>query len=109
MYRRFLHLVLAVPLLMTGVTIPCVHAQGTFADPGFIAETVVHLPPFTAVGLAFAPDGRMFIWEKSGVVRIVKNSELLATPFIDISSRVNQVLDRGLLGLAIDVNFSSNG
>ena len=109
MYRRFLHLVLAVPLLMTGVTIPCVHAQGTFTDPGFIAETVVHLPPFTAVGLAFAPDGRMFIWEKSGVVRIVKNGELLATPFIDISSRVNQVLDRGLLGLAIDVNFSSNG
>jgi len=77
MYRRFLHLVFAVPLLMTGVTIPCVHAQGTFTDPGFIAETVVRLPPFTAVGLAFAPDGRMFIWEKSGVVRIVKNSELL--------------------------------
>src|SRR5206468_162869 len=32
--------------------------------------------------LAFAPDGRIFITEKYGRVRVVKNGALLATPFV---------------------------
>ena len=81
----------------------------SFSDQGFTAETVTTLPPYKPVGLAFAPDGRMFIWQKNGVVRIYKNGALLATPFIDLSSRVNTYLDRGLLGLALDPDFATNG
>lgn len=81
----------------------------TFSDPGFTAETVATLPAYRAVGLTFAPDGRIFVWQKDGVVRVVKNGALLPTPFIDISSHVNTVADRGLLGLALDPNFASNG
>jgi glucose/arabinose dehydrogenase len=80
----------------------------TFADSGFTAETVATLEPFTPVGLAFAPDGSIFVWEKGGRVRIVRNGTLLPTPFIDIQTRVNQYQDRGLLGLAVDPNFSTN-
>src|SRR4051794_2280902 len=80
----------------------------TFADSQFVSETVATLPPFTPVGLAFAPDGRIFVWQKSGIVRIVKNGALLTTPFIDIQSKVNQCTDRGLLGLALDPNFATN-
>src|SRR5262245_61998296 len=89
--------------------IPPALAQISFSDPGFFAETVTTLPPFTPVGVAFAPDGRLFIWQKSGVVRIVKNGTLLPTPFINISAKVNQYGDRGLLGLAVDPNFTANG
>ena len=41
-------------------------AADTFTDPGFVAETVATVPPFTLVGLTFAPDGRMFVWQKNG-------------------------------------------
>ena len=73
-----------------------------FADPGFVTETVATVPPYTLVGLAFAPDGRMFVWQKNGVVRIIKNGVLLPTPFIDLSAKVNTFDDRGFWGLAFD-------
>jgi glucose/arabinose dehydrogenase len=81
----------------------------TFTDAGFAAETIAQVTRFNTVGFAFAPDGRIFTWEKPGVVRIIKNGVLLSTPFIDLRARVNQAGDRGLLGLALDPNFASNG
>ncbi len=81
----------------------------TFTDNGFSSEVLVSVRKFQTVGFTFAPDGRVFVWEKPGIVKIVKNGETLPTPFIDISTRVNQVGDRGLIGLALDPNFSSNG
>lgn len=56
----------------------------------------------------FAPDGRIFVAEKEGVVRIIENGELQEEPFYTIPS-VNTYIDRGLIGLAIDPNFSENG
>jgi glucose/arabinose dehydrogenase len=85
------------------------YGQISFVDPQFVTETVAQLPAFTPVGLAFAPDGRVFIWQKNGVVRIVKNGVLLSTPFLDIQAQVNQCNDRGLLGFALDPNFATNG
>src|SRR5687767_4919936 len=81
----------------------------TFSDTSFASETVVTLPAFRAVGLAWSPDGRMFIWQKDGVIRIFKNGTLLSTPFLDIRARVNAGGDRGLIGFALDPSFSTNG
>ena len=39
----------------------------------------------------------MFIWQRNGVIRIYKNGQLLATPFLDISAYVNGFDDRGML------------
>lgn len=98
---------LAVALLLLSPA--SAHAQISFNDSGFISELVTTLPAYQPVGLTFAPDGRIFIWQESGVVRIYKNGALLAQPFIDISTKVNTVNDRGLLGLALHPNFSTNG
>ena len=81
----------------------------TFDDPGFATEIVATVPAYTLVGLAFAPDGRLFVWQKNGVVRIIKNGVLLSTPFVDLSAHVNTFDDRGMWGLAFDPNFASNG
>jgi glucose/arabinose dehydrogenase len=53
----------------------------------------------------------MFIAQKNGVVRVLNNGNLLATPFIDISAQVNGSRDRGLLGIAVHPDFgkSANG
>ena len=105
------HTGLHAALIVTAVLgLPGNGAQAqTFADPGFSSELVTTLPPFMPVGLAFAPDGRMFVWQRNGVVRIFKNGALLPAPFIDIGSQVNQFSDRGMLGLALHPDFAGNG
>jgi glucose/arabinose dehydrogenase len=58
--------------------------------------------------MAFAPDGRLFVAEQEGILHIVENGELLGTPFLDISGRVDPAGERGLLGVAFDPDFSAN-
>jgi glucose/arabinose dehydrogenase/fibronectin type 3 domain-containing protein len=102
----FMAVVIVAGLL---VVPPAPAAADDFTDPSFTTETVATFSPFSLVGLAFAPDGRMFVWQKNGVIRIVKNGAVLPTPFLDISAKVNTYDDRGMWGLAFDPNFSANG
>lgn len=60
-----------------------------------------------AAAFAFAPDGRIFVAELSGAVRVIENGVLLPVPFAQIA--VNSIGERGLLGLALDPSFASNG
>ena len=57
--------------------------------------------------LAFAPDGRIFVGEQGGALRVIKNGSLLSTPFVSLS--VNSSGERGLIGIALDPDFSANG
>src|SRR5262245_39450707 len=100
--------VAAIALLLVLVAVRVALAD-TFTDAGFGAETIATLDAFTPVGLAFAPGDRIFVWTQTGIVRVIQNEVLLDTPFIDIQSQVNHYTDRGLLGLAIDPNFATNG
>jgi len=59
----------------------------------------------TPTAIDFDSTGRMFVSEQRGTVRVVQNGQLLTTPFLDISSRVNFVQDRGMLGVAVHPNF----
>ncbi len=87
---------------------PTAQAQ-TFNDPGFTSEVVTTLPAFTPAGITWATDGRMFIWQKDGLIRVFKNGQLLATPFIDLRGTVNTFDDRGFVGFALHPNFLQNG
>lgn len=79
-------------------------AELSFARPGFTEEVVAAGLPF-ATSVAFANDGRIFIALKSGVVRVWRDGALLPQPFVDLSAQVNDVFDRGLLGLALHPQF----
>jgi len=63
----------------------------------------------TPTGFIWLPDGRMLVTEKPGKVRVVKNGALLPTPLIDLTGKVNDYWDHGLLGMAADPNFATNG
>jgi glucose/arabinose dehydrogenase/PKD repeat protein len=56
--------------------------------------------------VAFSPDGRVFVAEKSGIVKVF-NSLTDPTPdiFVDLRTNVYNFWDRGLLGMALDPGF----
>ena len=56
--------------------------------------------------MAFVPDGRIFVTEQGGALRVIKNGTLLTTPFIQLT--VDATGERGLIGIALDPNFSTN-
>ncbi len=63
------------------------------------------------LGMTQAGDdsGRLFITLQGGQIVIFDGVQLLATPFLDISSLVSCCGERGLLGLAFHPNFKTNG
>ena len=57
--------------------------------------------------MEFAPDGRLFVTEDAGRVRIAKPDGTLST-FLNISTKVDSLGERGLLALTFDPGFSTN-
>jgi glucose/arabinose dehydrogenase len=57
----------------------------------------------------FAPDGRIFVGQKGGVILEYDSlSDPTPTTVADLSTNVYDYSDRGLLGLALDPNFLTN-
>ena len=82
----------------SNVVLPSGFTQDTIISGLFLPTTFTHLP-----------DGRILIAQQNGIVRIYENGTLLATPFIDLSDRVNSFWDRGMIGMAADKDFATNG
>ena len=74
--------------------------------PAGFTETRITNTLASPTAMTFAPDGRLFICEQGGNVRIVSNGTLLATPFLTVT--VDSQGERGLLGIAFDPNFATN-
>ncbi len=81
-------------------------------DPGVSGDTLQAQTVVSGLNqptsIEFSPDGRnMYISEKSGLVKVVRDGSLQSTPFIDIRAQVNAVRDRGLLDIAIHPDFEN--
>jgi glucose/arabinose dehydrogenase/PKD repeat protein len=83
-------------------------AAGGSLPPGFQEEIVFSgLNQPTAV--RFSPDGRVFVAEKSGLIKVFDNlTDTTPTVFADLRTRVHNFWDRGLLGLALAPNFPTD-
>ncbi len=62
------------------------------------------------VGMKHDEDGggRFFILEQGGLIRIIKDGNISATPFLDIQNRVSSGYEEGLLGLVFHPDFKNN-
>jgi glucose/arabinose dehydrogenase len=60
-----------------------------------------------ATAFAQAPDGRLFVAEQAGALRVIKNGALLAAPFASFAVDSNG--ERGLIGVTLDPAFATNG
>ena len=93
-------------------TAACVHAACREPQDTAIPDIALHevargLEQPTAV--VDDGDGRLFVLEQRGVVRIVDHGRLRPEPFLDLRDRVASGGEKGLLGLAFDPGYRRNG
>ena len=92
------------------------------AATGAQPATIAAAPPSVALqplGVSFdqpvyvtAPKGdatRLFVVEKTGRIRIVENGSLVPAPFLDLSKMVSGGGEQGLLSMAFDPRYATNG
>lgn len=97
-HRSFLRVIVAGCVLQAAFA---AHAlSGSVVATGLAQPLMVTAP---------AGDARLFIVEKGGVIRLMSGGVLQSTPFLDLSAQVATAGEQGLLGLAFDPAFASNG
>lgn len=77
-----------------------------FAESPYVTSAEVA----QATGMHWAPDGsnRLFVIRKHGVIKIIKNGQLLATPFYTFTPQPYLNSECGLIGIAFDRDFVNN-
>lgn len=96
--RFLLKTILCLSVLVVG------NVYGATLPAGFTETSIGGLSNPTAMEIA--PDGRIFVCQQGGALRVIKNGALLSTPFLTVSVDANG--ERGLLGIAFDPNFAGN-
>jgi glucose/arabinose dehydrogenase len=84
---------------------------GTTPPPGLTLK----LNPFVTTGLTNPVfltqplnDGRIFVVEQAGTIRVIKDGALQTTPFLDITGRVLSGGERGLFSVAFHPQYATN-
>ena len=96
--------------LLAGALVPVHSAQAATVSlpPGF-QDQVVFSGLTQPTKMVFSPDGRVFVAEKSGIIKVFDN---LADPtpdvFADLTTQVHNQADRGLSGLALPPDFPND-
>lgn len=110
MLRHKLFLVISLALLSGALPIFVLEktASGSGMLPAGFDQTRLVDGLSKPTTMAVAPDGRLFVAEQEGTLRVIKDGQLLTTPFLDISDKVDARGERGLLGVSFDPDFSTN-
>ncbi len=94
----------AMDLAGNSMSTPAVWSFST-GQPGF-QESVVFSGLDSPTAFQFAPDGRVFVAQKSGLIVVFDNlSGSTPTVFADLRTKVHNFGNRGLLGMALDPGF----
>lgn len=101
---RSARIFLSILILIATTTIAPLANAATV--PAGFTDAVVAAGLNNPTAMALAPDGRIFVCQQGGALRVIKNGVLLATPFLTVP--VDSSGERGLLGVAFDPNFVSN-
>jgi glucose/arabinose dehydrogenase len=81
-------------------------AGGASLPPGF-SETTIASGLRQPTAMALAADGRIFVCEQTGALRVISSSgTLLPDPFVTVATTAAG--ERGLLGVAFDPDFAAN-
>ena len=77
--------------------------------PSGFGDSVVFSGLTNPTSVRFSPDGRVFVTEKSGFLKVFDSlNDPTPTTVVDLRSEVDDYWDRGLLGLALDPSFPAS-
>jgi putative heme-binding domain-containing protein len=103
----FADLIAYLESLRTGrAPTPGENIAGTLTLPPGFKAAIVATGLTGATSFEVAPDGRIFVCEQTGALRIIKNGRLLAEPFVKVP--VDATWERGLLGVTVSPDFPKN-
>ena len=107
MFKRSIALTVALAAALSSATVlTAVSARPAGALPNLFQDTTVFSGRYEPTTIQFAPDGKVFISEKSGRVwRYDSVTDPTAHLVADLRTEVYDFWDKGMLGLAIDPNF----
>lgn len=105
-----LAVLLAMPLLGLGSRASSTEGEpAALSLPAGFQEEMVFSGLTLPTAVRFAPDGRVFVTEKAGLVKVFSGlDDPTPTVFADLRTNVLSLSDSGLLGLALDPNFAAN-
>lgn len=75
--------------------------------PAGFTDTQVASGLTSPTSMTVMPDGRVLAVQQNGVIRILKNDVMLATPFMTVAN-VDSSNERGCLGIVTDPAFATN-
>jgi len=84
-------------------------SDGLAAGTAYLRGVATGLQAPLEITAAGDASGRLFIVEKGGRILVLRNGQLLAAPFLDLSGLISTSGERGLLGLAFHPHFATNG
>lgn len=93
-------------VIMLFLLVPTSSAVHSATFPTGFVSTQVAVGLSSPTAMAFSPDGGLFVCEKTGRLRVIKNDVLQTKPFLTVT--VSSSGERGLLGVAFDPNFAVN-
>jgi glucose/arabinose dehydrogenase len=100
--------VVALAAILLALLSP-IRAHAVATVPAGFQESVVFSGLTNPANVEFSKDGRVFVAEKGGLIKVFDNlSDTTPTTFADLRTNVYNFWDRGLLGLALDPNFPTN-
>ena len=102
---------LAALMLLTSalVVLSAAERASAVSLPVGFQEEIVFSGLTEPTAVRFSSDGRVFVAEKSGLIKVFDNlSDTTPTVFADLRTQVHNFWDRGLLGLALAPNFPTN-
>lgn len=104
-----MRVIFLVLVLVSSFIVPVPRSAQAATLPAGFQETVVYSGLTNPVNIKFSPDGRVFVAEKSGLIKVFDNlTDTTPTVFADLRTNTHNFWDRGMLGMALDPNFPSN-
>ena len=88
---------------------PALEAGATPLPPVALRRIAIGLTQPVYVVHAGDGTGRLFVVEQAGVIRIVRDGQLLRAPFLDVRRRVIAGGELGLLSVAFHPRYATNG
>jgi glucose/arabinose dehydrogenase len=108
---RFLSAALSVAVVLASLTalMATTAPPARAAVPPGFQETTVFSGLINPTVVRFASDGRVFVAEKRGVIKVFDSlTDTSPTVFADLRTNVYNFWDRGLLGMALAPNFPAD-